>query len=213
MGSNQARGGGRLLGAGPREGGRGGRPVEQNNTCTFTPAANNQFPEEKDMMMELTASLQTQLMYVPLPLIKIVKDYALAILKPGTFFANNISFGDMVHFAQFLFVVDSKRHSILVYNVTKNWQFVRTLGSAGAGAEQFNVPNGLDVHNGKLLICDRYNHRIQFIDISTDIWHFDAAFGSEGKARGQFKYPCDLAIAGLCGAKQPPHSELYNGHR
>jgi hypothetical protein len=101
----------------------------------------------------------------------------------------------MVHTDCYLFVGDHQSHSILVYSLERNWAFVRAIGSEGNGAGQLNGPMGMCIYRDRLIVCDGNNDRLQFIDTSAadaKDWRFDAAFGSEGDAKGQFRIPTDL---------------------
>jgi hypothetical protein len=93
----------------------------------------------------------------------------------------------------------SRSHSILVYSLERDWAFVTAIGSEGKGAGQFDRPMGMCVYRGRLIVCDRGNNRLQFIDISAadaKDWRFDAPFVSEGTAKGQFRAAADVCEAG-----------------
>ncbi len=56
--------------------------------------------------------------------------------------------------------------------------------------DSLDAPAGVDVVNNEIAIADFYNHRIVFFDGKE--W---LTFGKEGKAKGEFYYPTDVAIA------------------
>ena len=73
-------------------------------------------------------------------------------------------------------------------------QYIKTFGEYGQGNGQFN--NTCDIlfdHQGRLLVADRANHRVQVFDANGT---FLTAFGTEGEESGQFKNPCGLSIDG-----------------
>jgi hypothetical protein len=103
----------------------------------------------------------------------------------------------MVHSERYLFIGDYQSDSILVYSLERNWTFVRAIGSKGDG--RFAGPMGMCVFRDRLIVCDRYNHRLQFIDISAADaahWRFDPPVGLKGTAKGQFRFPADVCEAG-----------------
>jgi hypothetical protein len=113
----------------------------------------------------------------------------------------------MVHTDRYLFVGDVKSHSILVYSLERNWEFVRAMGSEGGGAGQFDVPQGMCVYRDRLIVCDCDNNRLQFIDISAadaDNWKFDEPFGSSGGANGQIAAPTDAWRPVMCCSSRRP---------
>jgi hypothetical protein len=104
----------------------------------------------------------------------------------------------MAHTDRYLFVGDYHLHSISVYSLERDWAFVRAIGSEGSGAGQFNEPNGMCACRDRLIVCDRFHNRLQFIDISAadaKDWQFDGPFGSKGDAKGRFRRPTDICEA------------------
>ena len=70
---------------------------------------------------------------------------------------------------------------------------VRTIGSAGAGAGQFNYPMGVALDAaGHIVVVERGNHRVQVLRYS-DGAHV-RTIGSEGSGNGQFSFPFGIAI-------------------
>jgi DNA-binding beta-propeller fold protein YncE len=73
-------------------------------------------------------------------------------------------------------------------------QYIRTFGEYGQGNGQFN--NTCDLlfdHQGRLLVADRANSRVQVFDANGT---FLTAFGTRGEESGQFLSPCGLSIDG-----------------
>jgi hypothetical protein len=105
----------------------------------------------------------------------------------------------MTHTNRYLFVGDWNSHWISVYSLERDWEFVRAIGYKGKGAGQFVFPMGMCVYRDRLIVCDCYNNRLQFIDMSAanaKDWRFDAPFGSRGSAAGQFQWVCDVCESG-----------------
>jgi hypothetical protein len=117
----------------------------------------------------------------------------------------------MVHTDRHLFVADHKSASILVYSLERNWAFVRAIGSRGARAGQFLVPNGMCVYRDRLIVCDGEHNRLKFIDISAadaKDWKFDAPFGAYGTHAGRFHEPVDV-----CAIRDVLFVAEYYGNR
>jgi len=67
-----------------------------------------------------------------------------------------------------------------------------TFGSEGNGNGQFDNPREVTTDsNGNILICDKYNHRIQIFDSNGN---FISKFGTKGNGNGQVNYPIGIAI-------------------
>ena len=72
---------------------------------------------------------------------------------------------------------------------------MRTIGSQGSGAGQFNDPRGVAFDSaGHIIVADTCNHRVQVLRYS-DGSHV-RTIGSEGRGNGQFSYPCGVLIDG-----------------
>lgn len=90
-----------------------------------------------------------------------------------------------------LFVTDACNHRIIEF--TTDGKFVRNIGSLGQGPGQFNFPYGLDMDDqGRLLVCEFGNNRIQLID--TETGRGLATWGTSGRNPGELAYPWALAI-------------------
>ena len=81
-----------------------------------------------------------------------------------------------------LYVVDSKKHQIIVF--TPNGEVDSTIGQRGSGNGEFNFPTNIALdRNGRLYVADTMNFRIQIFDKDTK--HLKS-FGKIGDGRGQF---------------------------
>ena len=70
---------------------------------------------------------------------------------------------------------------------------MRTIGSQGSGAGQFNLPTGVALDGaGNIVVSDR--HRVQVLRYS-DGSHV-RTIGSEGEGNGQFSNPYGVLIDG-----------------
>lgn len=87
---------------------------------------------------------------------------------------------------------------------------LRFIGGPGSGPGEFRYPRGLAIlpadcpANGRLYICDAWNHRIQVLDLDG---RPVAAFGSVGSAEGQFDVPSDVTLI----APRFPGEDLAEG--
>jgi ABC-type Fe3+ transport system permease subunit/sugar lactone lactonase YvrE len=97
----------------------------------------------------------------------------------------------MVIVGQDLYIADSCNHRIAVYKT--DGTFVRVMGKAGGELGEFRFPYGLDIDsNGRLVVCEFGNERVQLIDRDTgkglEVW------GTDGRDPGELKYPWAVAI-------------------
>ena len=66
-------------------------------------------------------------------------------------------------------------------------------GSEGVGNKQFNNPCCLSVDKaGRLMICDKLNHRVQLLDISSG--KFQTKFDIKGEGIGGLGTPVSMAV-------------------
>ena len=66
----------------------------------------------------------------------------------------------------------------------------KAVGSMGAGPDQLNRPEGMDIDpHGNILIADSNNHRIQVVSPEGE---FLKSIGDPGSEEGQFSYPFDI---------------------
>jgi DNA-binding beta-propeller fold protein YncE len=93
--------------------------------------------------------------------------------------------GDLVY------VTDACNHRLVVFTTDGKW--IKNIGGVGTSAGQFRFPYGLHVdQNGKLIVCEFGNNRVQRIDPETGkslgIW------GRAGRAPGELAYPWAVAV-------------------
>ncbi|ANY68485.1 hypothetical protein BBD42_19905 [Paenibacillus sp. BIHB 4019] len=69
-------------------------------------------------------------------------------------------------------------------------------GGSGIGLGEFENPTGVAVDsNGNVYAADRYNHRIQRLDVGTGMWsQWGKAGGGQGSGPGEFEYPGSVAV-------------------
>ncbi len=90
-----------------------------------------------------------------------------------------------------IYVADSARHQIAVYDYSFNPQFV--FGGRGIEAGQFNYPLDLDIdEHGDLYVLDSMNARVQVFKPDGT---FVRAFGERGMAAGSFRIAKSLAVS------------------
>jgi DNA-binding beta-propeller fold protein YncE len=90
-----------------------------------------------------------------------------------------------------LYVVDSKLHRMIVYNLDTRTVEAR-VGSRGAADGQFNYPTGVAVApDGTVYVTDTMNCRVQAF--GPDL-RFLRSFGSLGVRPGQFRRPKGIAV-------------------
>ena len=88
-----------------------------------------------------------------------------------------------------LFVADTKRHVIIIFD--KQGNFLSEIGARGSGPGHFNFPTHLWVDGqGKLYVSDTLNYRVQ---VFTPDGEFLLTFGGHGDRPGYFAHPCGLA--------------------
>ncbi|KAL7671296.1 hypothetical protein ACOME3_006197 [Neoechinorhynchus agilis] len=118
--------------------------------------------------------------------------------------------GICCHQDGYVFVADRCNHNVKMLN--PNLKFLVSIGRIGIAAGEFNRPSGVACDNnlGRLLVCDKDNHRIQIFSMSdifarlismTALKKHDGVvlepivvFGCQGSGRGQFNYPWDIAV-------------------
>jgi len=103
-----------------------------------------------------------------------------------------------------LFVADTGNHRIVVVS-TEDWSVLHEIGSGpGAGNEQFDSPNDIDVWaggivepgDGVLFVADTGNDRVvrYGYDTGAGEWQYAGKWGSSGAAVGQFRSPSGIAV-------------------
>ena len=84
-------------------------------------------------------------------------------------------------------VADEGNHRLQVIRLIDG-ACLRTIGSKGSGAGQFNYPRGVAFDSaGHIIVADTYNHRVQVLRYS-DGSHV-RTIGSRGSGNGQFNWP------------------------
>jgi len=91
--------------------------------------------------------------------------------------------------------VQNHRLQIFLFNpqAASLWH-MRSVGCRGSEEGQFMFPQGLGLtEDGKLLVCDSGNHRVQVFDMMDD-FNFVFQFGQRGDHDGLFSEPLDAAV-------------------
>jgi DNA-binding beta-propeller fold protein YncE len=92
---------------------------------------------------------------------------------------------------QRLFVVDTRRHALLAFDL-KTGRLVGRIGGRGGNPGQFSYPTGVAVGpDGLVYVTDTLNYRVQVFD--GDL-RFVRSFGTLGINPGQFRRPKGIAI-------------------
>ena len=90
-----------------------------------------------------------------------------------------------------LYVTDAANHRIVVFTI--GGEFVKNLGSPGGRAGEFRFPYGLDIDSeGKLIVCEFGNNRVQRID--RDSGAGLGTWGGGGREPGQLAFPWAVAV-------------------
>lgn len=88
-----------------------------------------------------------------------------------------------------IYIVDTKKHQIIVYDATGS--FVRVIGKRGTGNGEFNYPTMVCWNSdGDLLVTDSLNFRVQ---VFTKNGHYLKQFGKVGDATGYQARPKGVA--------------------
>jgi DNA-binding beta-propeller fold protein YncE len=92
--------------------------------------------------------------------------------------------------ARQLYVLDSKRHRVTVFD--GNGTVLRHLGESGRGNGQFNFPTHIALApDGALVVTDALNFRVQALSPNGDfLWQF----GHNGNGSGDFAAPKGVAV-------------------
>ena len=87
-----------------------------------------------------------------------------------------------------LFVAESDTSCVTIFNIAGE-QRLGSYGQTGTGPTEFNCPEGMTpMHDGRIVITDSDNHRLQVLTPSGTI---QTTIGSDGS---QFKRPIDVAV-------------------
>ena len=89
-------------------------------------------------------------------------------------------------------VLDHSQDSRRVVILNKEGELIKSFGSRGSKDGQFNIPYGVDVdEEGRIIVCDTWNYRIQVFDNDGSFLH---SFGSKGSPEGQFNEPQSVVV-------------------
>ena len=89
-------------------------------------------------------------------------------------------------------VLDCSQGSYGVVILNKEGELLNYFGSNGSEDGQFYIPCGVDVdEEGRIIVADTYNHRIQVFDNDGS---FLRSFGSKGSSDGQFNVPQSVVV-------------------
>ena len=105
------------------------------------------------------------------------------------------------------FVSNIGTNTVLMYQITSSGiVYVRTFGSGGSGAGQFNGPEQVAVVGNDVYIADFNNNRIQRFKKSTGA--YVSQFGTAGSGPGQLSNPSGLVYnpANRVLKNPPPHA-------
>ena len=96
-----------------------------------------------------------------------------------------------IQYRNHLFVSDKGDHRIKKFD--REGKLLNTYGSKGVGNKQFNDPCFLSVDKaGRLMICDKLNHRVQLLEISSGKFH--TKFEIKGEGIGGLGTPVSMAV-------------------
>ena len=96
-----------------------------------------------------------------------------------------------IQYRDHFFVSDRGDHRIKKFD--REGKLLNTYGSKGVGNKQFNDPCFLSVDKaGRLMICDKLNHRVQLLDISSG--KFQTKFDIKGEGIGGLGTPVSMAV-------------------
>jgi DNA-binding beta-propeller fold protein YncE len=89
-----------------------------------------------------------------------------------------------------LYVADTKRHQLLIYN--RLGGFVGRIGSRGTAAGSFNFPTHLATdRSGNIYVTDSMNFRAQIFSLELNTWK---TFGRHGNGTGDFASPKGIGV-------------------
>ena len=88
-------------------------------------------------------------------------------------------------------IVDCTGHCVYIFD--KEGNCLRKIGNEGRNVRQFDNPWGVTyLNDNEILVADRWNHRIQQVDVQTGT--VVKTFGEPGKAKGEFSRPADVCL-------------------
>ena len=125
------------------------------------------------------------------------REKSVKIFSPGGQLLRTIGEGQLtspshcIQYRDHFFVSDKGDHRIKAFDM--EGRLLNSYGSEGVGNKQFNNPCYLSVDKaGRLMICDKLNHRIQLLDISSG--KFQTKFDIKGEGIGGLGTPVSMAV-------------------
>lgn len=93
-----------------------------------------------------------------------------------------------------IWVADTHNHRVLCLD--EHGAVLHDIGTWGTFPGQFMEPSGIDAREGRVVVTDRLNHRVQVFDADTanllESWGMHAVFPRQGE--GKVHYPADAAL-------------------
>ena len=93
-----------------------------------------------------------------------------------------------------IWIADTQNHRVLC--VDQHGDIIHAIGSWGTFPGQFMEPSGIDAKDGRVVVTDRLNHRVQIFDMETaallESWGMHAVYPRQGE--GKVHYPADAAL-------------------
>jgi len=109
------------------------------------------------------------------------------------------------------FISDPTNDEIVVLDNSGGLQHIRTWGSGpGAGADQFNFPEGIDTNGTHVFVADNSNNRVQIFDTKGNLVQ-TLGTGTAGSGNDQFNWPTGIAIDKF--GSNDIYVVDYNNHR
>ncbi|MBF0449989.1 MAG: 6-bladed beta-propeller [Candidatus Magnetomorum sp.] len=91
-----------------------------------------------------------------------------------------------------LYVSDTYNHRIQIF--TTEGQYIRSFGSSGTDAGEFDEPHGIVVDDSKIYVVDSGNHRVQIFNAVSETFEYSIGTGASGNNSGQFNSPKGIAV-------------------
>ncbi|ETR70408.1 MAG: hypothetical protein OMM_08835, partial [Candidatus Magnetoglobus multicellularis str. Araruama] len=94
--------------------------------------------------------------------------------------------------AGILYVSDTYNNRIQLF--TTEGQYIKSIGSSGTGAGEFDESNGIAVHDSKIYVVDQKNHRVQVLNADSGVFDYSIGTGTSGSNPGEFDSPSGIAV-------------------